>query len=204
MIKEEDIFPYVRPGHRRPVNLSDTECSPGHLQIYLSEAENVEPSPGVSVTPEDHNSIILAGLILQKNECFTPALIKNLQKSCEYLSSIREKIKDDKEVKGFTLTKGILYKKNKWNIDVLCLDRVTLSHIVSSVHGSHRHYGNLMMKVYLESYFFCKFFHYILQTVNFFLNSNSLFNLYGMTIKILNIALHYCDIDLTYILITKN
>ena len=156
MIKEEDIFPYVRPGHRRPVNLSDTECSPGHLQIYLSEAENVEPSPGVSVTPEDHNSIILAGLILQKNECFTPALIKNLQKSCEYLSSIREKIKDDKEVKGFTLTKGILYKKNKWNIDVLCLDRVTLSHIVSSVHGSHRHYGNLMMKVYLESYFFCK------------------------------------------------
>ena len=156
MIKEDDIFPFVRPGHRRPVCLDRAQGDNSHMMIYLSEAEDVEPSPGVNVSPEDHNSIILAGLILQKSECFTPSLIKNLQRSCDHLLSIREKIKDGKEVKDFRLTKGILYKKNRWDLSVLCLDRVTMNHIVSSIHSSHRHYGNLMMKVYLDSYFYCR------------------------------------------------
>ena len=53
------------------------------------------------------------------------------------------------------LTKGVLYHNNRWNLSVLCLDRVTMNYIVQSVHASHRHYSDQMMYIYLSSYFFC-------------------------------------------------
>ena len=150
LIEEEDFFPCQRPGHKSSVAPLETN---NPWEILLSDEEICE-TPKVNVSPEDHNSILLAGLLLQKTECFTPALVKQLQNTCPYLVDIREKLKNS-SVKNFMLTKGILYHSNKWNINVLCLDRVTMGFIVQSVHASHRHYSDQMMNIYISSYFFC-------------------------------------------------
>ena len=155
LIREEDIFPNIRPGGKSLKNPSRVSGLPAHLQVHLAEGQDPVPVPGISVTPEDHNSIILAGLLVQRGEVFTPALVKNLQATCPHLTQIKEQLKS-KEVHRFRLTKGILYYENKWKIFVLCLDRVSMSFIISSVHGSHRHYSDSVMFVYLSSYFYCK------------------------------------------------
>ena len=151
-IKEEKIYSVI--GEYKDDLMSSLPCD-SPCQVYLSEVRSDGELPGVNVTAEQHNSIILCGLLLNRKDCFTPALVKQLQDTCPYLVKIKEQVKNS-EVQDFRLTKGILYKRNKWDLYVLCLDRVTMAHIVSSIHASARHYSNQMMQVYISSYFFCK------------------------------------------------
>ena len=134
------------------------------LHLTRSKKKSVnDDGPKPIVSPEAHNSMVVAGLLLQRNECFTPALVKSLQETCPYLSEMKKKVIKDGASEEFRLTKGVLFKKNKWNNYVLCLDKVSFSFMVQAVHETQRHYGDQMMFVYLSSYFFAKDMKQIIQ-----------------------------------------
>ena len=132
---------------------------PQQYGLHLTQTKKktvTDEGPKPLISPEAHNSMVVAGLLLQRNECFTPALVKSLQGTCPYLSEMKNKVIQKGESDEFRLTKGVLFKKNKWGNYVLCLDKVSFSFIVQAVHETQRHYGDQMMLVYLASYFFAK------------------------------------------------
>ena len=102
------------------------------------------------------NQILLLSNLVTNGKVLSKTIIRQWQQSCSFLTNRKLELKRGKD-NGFCEIDGILYKKHKIlgeDTLLLCLDGVTYSFLLMSMHQQNYHFNEKAFQAYLGAQFF--------------------------------------------------
>ena len=131
-----------------------------------NEKESTEEESATVLTPDKEtipasptliNQLILSGIMLFQDQIFTADVIRDLQRSSEFLSAISAKLKLE-PVKGFFFDRNkiLMYQNEKDDKPRICLDDVTTKMMLRSLHQRDYHLTDDTSMHHYNSHFYNK------------------------------------------------